>query len=871
MRLTKRRGYELLTTGTAVSLPAAATGQSQSAIFTPVDIAQWTLDSQGNALVKLHDGSIQSLTFGTFKIVRGRLVPITRDDEPALDVPGNDQPVTTGDLEELGVFELSQLITTEVDVDGTQKVMGISTELLEQIGWYSAGAGGVAGIVVASTGFFGAGESGSQGPTGATGPTGAAGSDGADGVDGSDGDSAYQIWLSLGNSGTQQDFIDSLTGPTGADGNNHPSISGGSASYVTVSENSTAVFYDASASDPDGDSVTFSKGTTGGDENLFTVSSDGEISFTNPADYENPDSSGGGNTYLLRIVASDGRGGTDTQDVTVNVTDITENSTLELYETDGATFNILQGNTYLFDAFDSEGDTITYSLISNGHGSGVTLDGQTGLLSVASNVAAGSADVTIRASSTNPDQTSETDTETYTINVQDITPPTLTIAADDDTLTLNQSTTLNFNFSEDVTGFTSGDISLSGNGSLTNFSGSGDSYTATYTAAGSDETDTVSVAAGAFADEVGQNNTETSNKNLAVGGMVEDYGNYYSAFGAITTVEGTSSTDQLTFGGSTTYQGGFLTINGKGGDDTVTVSGAGGAGERIDILNNDGNQSYSIGGPSNGGVMNINVGNGNHSFSFGSSTAANSSILNINAGSGEQSYSFERLTASSGGQLNIINGDGNKTYNFNQRSHGDGGNITINSGEGNHSVNIGTYASSINNSNFSLIFGNGNHYIKSNVPIVSGGNFSIDVGDGSSVISLNGFSSSSQSNIKLGVGSHSITISGVTDSAEMSISSGAGGSNFVFSDGVARNSGSLTLDVGVDVDSDTIIFSGLVGNVLIQNYSVIYDDKVDIVVPSTWSGTDNGTDIVFTQSDQTITFEGLGGVGGSTDPLDYFM
>ena len=31
------------------------------------------------------------------------------------------------------------------------------------------------------------------------------------------------------------------------------------------------------------------------------------------------------------------------------------------------------------------------------------------------------------------------------------------------------------------------------------------------------------------------------------------------------------------------------------------------------------------------------------------------------------------------------------------------------------------------------------------------------------------------------------------------------------------------------------------------------------------------TDIVFTQSDQSITFEGLGGVGGFKDPLDYFM
>ena len=43
------------------------------------------------------------------------------------------------------------------------------------------------------------------------------------------------------------------------------------------------------------------------------------------------------------------------------------------------------------------------------------------------------------------------------------------------------------------------------------------------------------------------------------------------------------------------------------------------------------------------------------------------------------------------------------------------------------------------------------------------------------------------------------------------------------------------------------------------------------VDPSNWAGADNGTDNVSTQLDQAITFEGLGGVGGSTDPLDYFM
>ena len=44
--------------------------------------------------------------------------------------------------------------------------------------------------------------------SGATGSTGAPGTPGADGTDGA---SAYDVWLSLGNNGTEQDFIDSLS------------------------------------------------------------------------------------------------------------------------------------------------------------------------------------------------------------------------------------------------------------------------------------------------------------------------------------------------------------------------------------------------------------------------------------------------------------------------------------------------------------------------------------------------------------------------------------------------------------------------------------------------------------------------------------
>ena len=63
------------------------------------------------------------------------------------------------------------------------------------------------------------GPPGEQGQTGATGPAGPQGVQGEIGANGQDGSSAYEVWLSLGNTGTEQDFIDSLVGPQGPQGN----------------------------------------------------------------------------------------------------------------------------------------------------------------------------------------------------------------------------------------------------------------------------------------------------------------------------------------------------------------------------------------------------------------------------------------------------------------------------------------------------------------------------------------------------------------------------------------------------------------------------------------------------------------------------
>ena len=59
---------------------------------------------------------------------------------------------------------------------------------------------------------------GPQGPQGEPGPTGPTGPKGEDGVIGHDGASAYEIWLSQGNVGTEEDFLASLVGPTGPQG-----------------------------------------------------------------------------------------------------------------------------------------------------------------------------------------------------------------------------------------------------------------------------------------------------------------------------------------------------------------------------------------------------------------------------------------------------------------------------------------------------------------------------------------------------------------------------------------------------------------------------------------------------------------------------
>ena len=106
--------------------------------------------------------------------------------------------------------------TGEQGIQGIQGEKGNDGKSAYEI-WLSIGNSGTETDFIASL-KGDRGEQGLQGIQGEIGLTGEKGADGENGVDGEDGKSAYETWLSLGNSGTEADFIISLKGDKGEQG-----------------------------------------------------------------------------------------------------------------------------------------------------------------------------------------------------------------------------------------------------------------------------------------------------------------------------------------------------------------------------------------------------------------------------------------------------------------------------------------------------------------------------------------------------------------------------------------------------------------------------------------------------------------------------
>jgi glucose/arabinose dehydrogenase len=107
-------------------------------------------------------------------------------------------------------------------------------------------------------------------------------------------------------------------GGGGGGGNAAPVFT--SPATATVAENSAGVFYTASATDADGDTVTFTL-AGGGDSASFQITQAGALSFRTPPDFEAPADGNGDNVYEFGVVASDGRASTP-MTLRVTVTDV---------------------------------------------------------------------------------------------------------------------------------------------------------------------------------------------------------------------------------------------------------------------------------------------------------------------------------------------------------------------------------------------------------------------------------------------------------------------------------------------------------------------------------------------------------------------
>jgi YD repeat-containing protein len=91
----------------------------------------------------------------------------------------------------------------------------------------------------------------------------------------------------------------------------------------TVSENSTSTGYDARATDPEGQTPTYSI-SGGADASLFTINaSSGSLRFNDAPDFEAPTDSGGNNVYDVTLSASDGAF-SPTHSVAIRVIDVSE-------------------------------------------------------------------------------------------------------------------------------------------------------------------------------------------------------------------------------------------------------------------------------------------------------------------------------------------------------------------------------------------------------------------------------------------------------------------------------------------------------------------------------------------------------------------
>lgn len=228
-----------------------------------------------------------------------------------------------------------------------------------------------------------------------------------------------------------------------------------SATSSTIDENISEAY---TAEATDASDLSYSLGSTG-DEDLFAIDqASGEVTFNTAPDAETPADANGDNDYVITVIAGDGLNADTEQEVTITVSNISDEDPIFTSEP-VLSVDENAAYTYSVEVSDPDGDAVTVTATTIP--SWLTFSAN--VLSGTAEVAAGDYDVLLTAVD---DGNGGTATQSFTIAVNDITPPTVEIQGAPSTA--SDAFTITIAFNEDVTGFEVGDISVA-NGSAGSF------------------------------------------------------------------------------------------------------------------------------------------------------------------------------------------------------------------------------------------------------------------------------------------------------------------------------------------------------------------------------------------------------------------
>ena len=172
------------------------------------------------------------------------------------------------------------------------------------------------------------------------------------------GDNSYQITVTASD-GTNSDTQDVTITVTNL-GESAPVITSGVNTNVAENDTWVGPFTTVTATDAEGDTLTYSL-VGGADAAFFTVNSvSGEVAFDSSADFENPTDANGDNVYEFTVAVSDGTS-TVQRAMTLTILDVNETPQADF---SGSPYSVAENSTTVFDydPTDDEGNAITASI-----------------------------------------------------------------------------------------------------------------------------------------------------------------------------------------------------------------------------------------------------------------------------------------------------------------------------------------------------------------------------------------------------------------------------------------------------------------------------------------------------------------------------